>query len=74
MHGIPPSAAPDGAGAPDRVAVADRIEATLAEVDAALGRLDHGTFGTCARCGAAIAADRLADDVLSTDCGCTDAA
>lgn len=32
----------------------------LAEVDAALGRLDAGSYGQCQRCGQAIAAERLA--------------
>lgn len=31
----------------------------LAQVDAALARLDNGTFGRCARCGRDIAAARL---------------
>ena len=32
---------------------------SLEQVDAALARLDAGTFGTCIRCGRAIAAERL---------------
>ncbi len=31
----------------------------LVEVDAALGRMDEGTYGTCANCGAAIERERL---------------
>jgi RNA polymerase-binding transcription factor DksA len=31
----------------------------VAEIDAALGRLDDGTYGTCTRCHRAIPADRL---------------
>jgi DnaK suppressor protein len=31
----------------------------LAAIDEALGRIDNGTFGTCARCGNAIADERL---------------
>lgn len=31
----------------------------LKEIDAALERIEKGTFGTCARCGKAIAEDRL---------------
>src|SRR3954464_13481263 len=44
----------------------DRLRALLAsargalhEVDAALGRLDDGTYGVCASCGGAIAPERL---------------
>jgi DnaK suppressor protein len=33
--------------------------ATLARIDEALGRLDAGTYGTCADCGREIAARRL---------------
>jgi DnaK suppressor protein len=32
----------------------------LSEIEAALGRLDAGTYGTCERCGGAIADARLA--------------
>ena len=31
----------------------------LREIDAALGRIDAGTFGTCTRCGKPIGEDRL---------------
>lgn len=41
-------------------------------VDHALSRLDDGTFGTCERCNAAIAADRLA--VRPTAATCIDCA
>ena len=41
------------------LALRDRNEQHLAEVDAALGRLDDGTYGTCARCGRPIAPERL---------------
>ena len=37
----------------------DRNEQQLAAVEAALARLDDGTYGTCARCGRAIAPERL---------------
>jgi DnaK suppressor protein len=42
------------------LALRDRAEAQLALVDAALARLDGGTYGTCVRCGKPIAPDRLA--------------
>lgn len=41
------------------LALRDRADQQLALVDAALARLDDGTFGTCVRCGRPIAAERL---------------
>ena len=41
------------------LALRDRATAQLALVDAALARLDEGTFGTCVRCGKPIPAGRL---------------
>jgi DnaK suppressor protein len=41
------------------LALRDRATAQLALVDAALARLDAGTFGRCTRCGKPIAAARL---------------
>ncbi|ABL80174.1 hypothetical protein EPN29_13955 [bacterium] len=35
------------------------LKQTIAEIDAARGRLSDGTFGTCTGCGGAIPADRL---------------
>jgi len=35
------------------------VQATIAEIDAALGRLDEGTYGTCEVCGRPIGAARL---------------
>ena len=40
-------------------ALAEQARQHLVEVDAALARLDEGTYGVCARCGGAIAAGRL---------------
>jgi RNA polymerase-binding protein DksA len=37
----------------------DSLHGTLVDVDAALARIDEGTYGTCARCGEEIGADRL---------------
>ena len=34
-------------------------ERVLAEIDAALGRIAEGTFGSCVRCGGAIGHQRL---------------
>ena len=39
--------------------IAESVEAELAEVDAALARLDDGTYGTCEACGRPIGDDRL---------------
>jgi len=41
------------------LALREKNEQHLAAVERALARLDDGTFGTCARCGAAIAPERL---------------
>jgi DnaK suppressor protein len=41
------------------LALRDRNEQQLAAVEAALGRLDDGTYGACARCGRPIAQARL---------------
>jgi RNA polymerase-binding protein DksA len=37
----------------------ENSEHVLAAIDGALGRIDRGTFGTCARCGKPIAEERL---------------
>ena len=36
-----------------------QVERHLAEVDAAIARLDAGTYGVCERCGSPIGAERL---------------
>jgi RNA polymerase-binding protein DksA len=41
------------------LALRDRAQQQLALVDAALARLDAGTFGRCLRCGKPIAPERL---------------
>jgi DnaK suppressor protein len=41
------------------LALRERAEQHLALVDAALARIDGGTFGTCLRCGRPIAPERL---------------
>jgi len=41
------------------LALRDRNEQHLAQVDAALARLDEGTYGACANCGRPIAPERL---------------
>jgi DnaK suppressor protein len=46
----------------------DAGRAELAEIRLALARLEHGTYGTCARCGRAISAPRLAARPSATTC------
>jgi DnaK suppressor protein len=41
------------------LALHERAERQLVQIDAALERLDVGTFGTCQSCGGAIAPERL---------------
>jgi DnaK suppressor protein len=41
------------------LALRERAQQHLAQVEAALGRLDAGTWGTCRRCGDAVAEARL---------------
>ena len=41
------------------LALRERNEIQLAAIERALGRIDDGTFGVCARCGDEIAPDRL---------------
>ena len=41
------------------LALRDRNAQHLAEVEAAIARLDDGTYGTCVRCGRPIAQERL---------------
>lgn len=38
----------------------DNAEQIVREIDLALGRIEDGTYGSCARCGQAIPEDRLA--------------
>lgn len=46
----------------------ENSEHVLAEIDAALERLDAGTFGVCARCGKPIDAERLEARPWATLC------
>ncbi|MBO0821328.1 MAG: TraR/DksA C4-type zinc finger protein [Nocardiopsaceae bacterium] len=45
-----------------------RARDRVAEIDAALARLDDGTYGRCARCGQPIGEDRLAARPAATTC------
>ena len=49
-------------------ALAGQARQHLADIDAALGRLDAGRYGTCERCGAPIGAARLAARPAAATC------
>jgi RNA polymerase-binding protein DksA len=40
----------------------------ITEIDAAIGRLDDGTYGTCTRCGHPVGEDRLAARPTAATC------
>ena len=68
-------AAPAGAGGIaagpvglDDVAALDAAEAELDDLDAALRRLEAGTYGRCERCGDNMAAEQLARRPLARLC------
>jgi RNA polymerase-binding protein DksA len=46
----------------------DNAEQLVHEIDLALGRIDAGTYGTCARCGQTIPEDRLEAVPYATLC------
>jgi DnaK suppressor protein len=46
----------------------ENAEHVLAEIDAALQRIDEGTFGTCAACGGPIGEERLEAVPYATLC------
>jgi DnaK suppressor protein len=48
--------------------VLGEAEAALDEVDAALGRLVDGSYGSCAECGERIADERLASTPTVASC------
>lgn len=52
---------------PDLSVLAE-AERELADVEGALARLDEGTYGTCAVCGAPIADERLAEEPAASRC------
>jgi len=55
---------------PDAVALnrAATLLHTLGEIDAALSRIDAGTYGRCVHCGAAIARERLECRPFAASC------
>jgi len=52
----------------DRVRPQPEIGALLADVDAALARVERGTFGVCDVCQGEIESDRLEEDPLAVSC------
>ena len=46
----------------------ENAEQLVREIDAALGRIDEGTYGTCGRCGRQIPEERLAAVPYATLC------
>lgn len=49
-------------------ALLDRAHGHVAEIDAALIRLDDGTYGMCVRCGEPVGEDRLAARPAAATC------
>jgi hypothetical protein len=71
LGGAAPVATEDGPETPE--ATIDEVDHLLDEVEAALTRLDEGTYGTCTACGTAIDDARLAGDPTILTCGGCDA-
>ena len=61
-------AAADGAASAAELAWMDEAEAELAAVEAALGRLDDGTYGRCEACGGPVADADLAQEPTVRRC------
>lgn len=49
-------------------ALLERALEQIAEIDAAIGRLDEGTYGSCVRCGQPVGRDRLAARPAAATC------
>ena len=49
-------------------ALLERAQRRLAELDAALERVAHGTYGTCEQCGATIPVERLEAQPATRTC------
>jgi DnaK suppressor protein len=52
----------------EKVGTASELQAMLKDVDAALARMDEGTYGICERCGATIPDERLEARPWTTLC------
>ncbi|MFZ6004275.1 MAG: TraR/DksA family transcriptional regulator [Actinomycetota bacterium] len=62
-----PSTPPHVESAPD-LPLLDDVEGELDDVEAALGRLDEGTYGVCEVCGAHIDDERLSRQPATRFC------
>ena len=58
-HRLPAAAAYVPADAIPEALMADKVARELAEVDAALGRIAEGSYGTCSACGGPLGLQRL---------------
>jgi hypothetical protein len=58
-HRLPPAGAYVPMDAIPEALMADKIARELAEVDAALGRIAEGSYGTCSACGGPLGLQRL---------------
>lgn len=65
---VPPLEADEPGTVEEGIAVLERIEGELAEVDAALTRLDDGTYGRCRVCDAPIPEAQLAERPAAAAC------
>jgi hypothetical protein len=74
MLGAGPRVVPDlGDGPPPPESTIDEVDLLLDEVEAALARLDDGSYGACASCGAAIDDARLSrEPTVRTCAACAD--
>jgi DnaK suppressor protein len=63
-----PDQAPEEAAAADPEEAIDVVDLRLHEVEAALARLDDGTYGTCQECGGVIEDHRLAESPTTQAC------
>lgn len=52
----------------DNLSLERNLEASLAEVDKALGKITHGAYGVCENCGQEISKDRLRAFPAATLC------
>jgi DnaK suppressor protein len=52
----------------EKLALVEQARERLSDIDHALARMDDGSYGTCERCGNAIATPRLEARPMSTHC------